>query len=39
MEEDGTAKKVERRPYLATECHDLKESEKWRLQVGTFHVF
>jgi hypothetical protein len=31
--EDGLDKKVERRPYLATECDDVKQAEKWRIQV------
>lgn len=31
--EDGLDKKVERRPYLATECDDVKEAEKWRIQI------
>lgn len=25
--------KEERRPYLATECTDLKAAEKWRVQI------
>lgn len=25
--------KDERRPYLATECTDLKAAEKWRVQI------
>ena len=39
--EDGLDKKVERRPYLATECDDVKEAEKWRIQVFilNYHVF
>jgi len=37
MEEDGTAKNMDRRPYLATECHNLKEAEKWRVQVSFFY--
>jgi len=32
-EEEGTAKVVKRRPYLATECGDLQEAERWRGQV------
>ncbi|XP_066991150.1 pre-mRNA-splicing factor ISY1 homolog [Anabrus simplex] len=26
-------KEKERRPYLASECHDLQKAEKWRLQI------
>ncbi|GLH12502.1 Pre-mRNA-splicing factor ISY1-like [Gryllus bimaculatus] len=26
-------KEKERRPYLASECHDLPKAEKWRLQI------
>ena len=33
MAEEGLDKKSERRPYLATECNDLKEAEKWRVQI------
>ena len=33
MAEEGTDKKPERRPYLATHCDNLKEAEKWRLQI------
>lgn len=33
MEEEGLVKKADRRPYLATECEDLKEAEKWRIQI------
>ena len=32
-EEEGTAKVVKRRPYLATECDNLLEAERWRGQV------
>lgn len=32
-EEEGTAKKAEKRPYLATECDNLSEAERWRGQV------
>ena len=32
MAEEGLDKNA-RRPYLATECHNLKECEKWRLQI------
>jgi len=32
-EEEGGGKKIERRPYLASNCNDLKEAEKWRIQV------
>lgn len=31
MKEHGG--KEERRPYLATECTDLKAAEKWRVQI------
>ena len=33
LAEEGLDKKSERRPYLASECHDLKEAEKWRVQI------
>ena len=33
MAEEGTDKKPERRPYLATHCDNLKDAEKWRLQI------
>ena len=33
MEEEGVDTKNQRRPYLASQCHDLKEAEKWRIQV------
>ena len=33
MAEEGTDKKPERRPYLATHCDNVKEAEKWRLQI------
>lgn len=33
MAEEGTDKKAERRPYLATHCDNVKEAEKWRLQI------
>ncbi|PNF29705.1 Pre-mRNA-splicing factor ISY1-like protein [Cryptotermes secundus] len=29
----GTGKERERRPYLASECHDLPKAEKWRMQI------
>jgi len=32
-EEEGIAKKTEKRPYLATECDNLSEAERWRGQV------
>ena len=32
-DEDGEAKKPSKRPYLATECDNLAEAEKWRGQV------
>jgi hypothetical protein len=35
-EEEGTAKKHVKRPYLATECDNLGEAERWRQQVGIF---
>ena len=28
----------EKRPYLATECHNLHEADKWRYQVSTEQV-
>ncbi|PNF33671.1 Pre-mRNA-splicing factor ISY1-like protein [Cryptotermes secundus] len=28
-----TVKERERRPYLASECHDLPKAEKWRMQI------
>ncbi|KAK2722754.1 pre-mRNA-splicing factor ISY1 homolog isoform X2 [Artemia franciscana] len=31
--EMGTLKAKDRRPYLATECDDLQEAEKWRMQI------
>ena len=31
--EEGLDKKPERRPYLATQCDNLKDAEKWRLQI------
>merc|ERR1719412_1540476 len=33
MAEEGTDKKSQRRPYLATHCDNVKEAEKWRLQI------
>jgi len=35
MAEEGVGGKAksDRRPYLASECHDLKEAERWRLQI------
>ena len=30
---DDAAKPKERRPYLATECIDLNEADKWRQQI------
>ncbi|XP_074105334.1 pre-mRNA-splicing factor ISY1 homolog [Cotesia typhae] len=30
---DGFKKEPERRPYLASECRDLRKAEKWRLQI------
>jgi len=33
VEEEGGDTKNQRRPYLASQCHDLKEAEKWRIQV------
>jgi len=33
MAEEGLDTKNQRRPYLASQCHDLKEAEKWRIQV------
>jgi len=32
-EEDGTAKKHERRPFLTSECDNLQQAERWRHQV------
>ena len=33
LAEDGNDKKAERRPYLATHCDNLKDAERWRLQI------
>ena len=33
LAEEGLDRKQQRRPYLASECHDLKDSERWRLQI------
>jgi len=33
MEEEGTDKKTERRPYLASECDNLQGCERWRQQI------
>lgn len=33
LAEEGLDKKQERRPYLASHCDNLKDSEKWRLQI------
>ncbi len=33
LSEEGISKKDERRPYLASECHNLKDCERWRLQI------
>ena len=33
MAEEVLDKKPERRPYLATHCDNVKEAEKWRLQI------
>ncbi|PSN41242.1 Pre-mRNA-splicing factor ISY1 [Blattella germanica] len=30
---NDTGKERERRPYLASECHDLPKAEKWRMQI------
>lgn len=30
---EGAKREQERRPYLASECRDLRKAEKWRLQV------
>ena len=32
LEEQGQSNKL-RRPYLASECNDLKEAQKWRLDI------
>lgn len=32
-EEEGTTKKHVKRPYLATECDNLRDAERWRQQV------
>ena len=32
-EEEGTAKKHVKRPYLASECDNVQEAERWRQQV------
>ena len=34
-EEDGNSKKHVKRPYLATECDNLRDAERWRQQVGS----
>lgn len=33
LAEEGLDTKNERRPYLASQCNNLKEAEKWRIQV------
>jgi len=33
MEEEGTDKKNQRRPYLASECDNLQDCERWRQQI------
>lgn len=33
LAEEGLDKKSERRPYLATECSNLKDCERWRVQI------
>ncbi len=33
LAEEGLDKKNERRPYLASECNNLKDAERWRLQI------
>lgn len=33
LEEEGLDKKYVRRPFLATECDNLAECERWRQQV------
>ena len=33
LAEEGLDRKTQRRPYLASECHDLKDAERWRLQI------
>ena len=33
LAEEGLDKKNERRPYLASECNNLKDCERWRLQI------
>lgn len=33
LAEEGMDTKNERRPYLASQCNNLKEAEKWRIQV------
>lgn len=30
---EGARKEQERRPYLASECKDLRKAEKWRMQI------
>lgn len=30
---EGARKEQERRPYLASECRDLRKAEKWRMQI------
>jgi len=37
-EEEGTSKKHVKRPYLATECDNLRDAERWRQQVS-YHNF
>jgi len=33
LAEEGVAPKDQRRPYLSSQCSDVKECEKWRLQI------
>ena len=33
LAEEGVAPKDARRPYLSSQCSDVKECEKWRLQI------
>jgi len=33
LAEEGVAPKHQRRPYLSSQCSDVKECEKWRLQI------
>ena len=38
MEEEGTDKKTQRRPYLASECDNLQVNFIWRLDVNIYYL-